>query len=42
MRNIFKLIVVYNKSVIVIAGFKLFLLRNAFVTKHYVTRFTAK
>ena len=33
-------IFVYNKFIIVIAGFKLVLLRNAFVTKHYVTKFT--
>ena len=30
------------KLVIVIAGFKLFLLRNAFVTKHYVTEFPSE
>ena len=29
-------IFIYNKLVIVIAGFVLFLLRNAFITKHYV------
>ena len=34
-------IFVYNNLVIVIAGFTLFLLQNAFVTKHYVTKFTA-
>ena len=34
-------IFVHNKLVIVIAGFTLFLLRNAFVTKHYITKFTA-
>ena len=35
-------ILFYNKLVIVIAGFTLFLFRNAFVTEHYVTKFTAK
>ena len=33
---------VYNKLVIVLAGFTLFLLRNAFVTNHYVTKFTSE
>ena len=36
------LIFVYNTLVIVVAGFTLFLLRNALVTKHDVTTFTAK
>ena len=35
-------IFVYNKLVIVIAGFTLFLLRNAFLTKHYVTKITSE
>ena len=35
-------IIVYNKLVIVITGFKLFLVRNAFITKHYVTKFTSE
>ena len=33
---------VYNKLIIINAGFKLFLLRNTFVTEHYVTKLTAE
>ena len=32
----------YNKLVIVFTGFTLFLLRNASVTKHYVTKYTSE
>ena len=31
-----------NKLIIVIAGFNLLSLRNAFVTKHYVTKFASE